>query len=99
MNKMVKKLKKYFFYHNFIYRNKENIFNNLVLKNISDDAKTWEEKIKNTKNSVSIHIRRGDYVSNEKTKRAHNICGLEYYKEAINIIFKVKKCKVILFSH
>ncbi len=36
--------------------------------------------------SVSIHIRRGDYVNNAKTKAIHNVCELEYYNKAINII-------------
>ncbi len=36
--------------------------------------------------SVSIHIRRGDYVNNEKTKSVHNVCGLSYYQKAIDII-------------
>jgi hypothetical protein len=36
--------------------------------------------------SVSIHIRRGDYVSNEVTNNYHSICGLDYYEKAISMI-------------
>lgn len=36
-------------------------------------------KIKNT-NSVSIHIRRGDYL---KDNKRNNICNIKYYKDAI----------------
>jgi hypothetical protein len=36
--------------------------------------------------SVSIHVRRGDYVNDPKTRVVHNVCGLEYYRRAINII-------------
>ena len=33
--------------------------------------------------SVSVHIRRGDYVSSSKTKAFHGVCSLSYYEEAI----------------
>jgi hypothetical protein len=43
------------------------------------------EQIKNT-NSVSIHLRRGDYINDPKTKSAHLAFGLEYYEQAIKIV-------------
>jgi len=39
-------------------------------------------------NSVSVHIRRGDYVSNPVTNDFHGICNLDYYNKAIEIIIK-----------
>lgn len=51
------------------------------------------------KNSVSIHIRRGDYVNNEVAKRFHGICSLDYYKKAIEIILgKIKIPHFFVFS-
>jgi hypothetical protein len=41
------------------------------------------EKI-NASNSVSLHVRRGDYVNN----RVFGVCGLDYYKKAIDHIAK-----------
>lgn len=38
-------------------------------------------------NSVSIHIRRGDYVVNPATNKVHGFVGLEYYKEALRRIY------------
>jgi len=38
--------------------------------------------------SVSIHVRRGDYVSSEETKKIHGLPPLEYYKRAAASIGK-----------
>jgi len=45
------------------------------------------EKI-NTTNSVSIHIRRGDYITNNSTNQYHGACDLDYYREAVSITAK-----------
>lgn len=37
-------------------------------------------------NSVSIHIRRGDYISDAATNKTHGICSLEYYANAVKFI-------------
>ncbi len=42
------------------------------------DNKNMLNIIKNT-NSVSLHIRRGDYVLNPNTNRIHGICDIDYY--------------------
>jgi hypothetical protein len=34
-------------------------------------------------NSVCLHVRRGDYVSNPLTKQIHGVCGTDYYQKAI----------------
>lgn len=33
--------------------------------------------------AVSLHVRRGDYVTNEVAHRTHGICDLDYYAEAV----------------
>ncbi len=38
------------------------------------------------KESVSIHVRRGDYVSDSKTAEVHGFLGLEYYERAVEFI-------------
>lgn len=56
------------------------------------------DKIKNS-NSISIHIRRGDYVSDLKTTKIHGICSSEYYEKAISAIKnRVKKPVFYIFS-
>ena len=39
-----------------------------------------------TRSSASIHIRRGDYVSNAATQKVHGVCGLDYYYKALHIL-------------
>ena len=45
------------------------------------------DKIKGC-NSVSLHVRRGDYVSNKQTSAKHGVMGLDYYKRAVELINK-----------
>lgn len=50
-------------------------------------------------NSVSIHIRRGDYVTLESANKFHGTCSLEYYQKAIEYIAKhTKNPHFFLFS-
>lgn len=37
-------------------------------------------------NAVSLHIRRGDYISNPSANKIYNICSLSYYESAMNYI-------------
>lgn len=56
------------------------------------------EKIKNSM-SVSIHVRRGDYISVNKTHGCHGVCNSDYYKKAIKLIaVKVKNPYFFIFS-
>lgn len=70
-----------------------------TLKNsLSQPAESILKQIKNT-NSVSLHIRRGDYAKNEKTNRFHGICSLKYYHQALKIITsKISKPRLFIFS-
>ena len=49
--------------------------------------------------SVSLHVRRGDYVTLECAKDFHGTCSIEYYQKAIEYIAKkVKDPHFFLFS-
>ena len=64
------------------------------------DAKNREiaDKIKKTE-SISLHIRRGDYVRNSMTNQVHGLCSIDYYQEAVNyIVRKIPMCHFYIFS-
>jgi len=65
---------------------REILLKELTPKNISNQAKLYLKTI--DENSVSIHIRRGDYL---KLQNIYNILSVDYYQEAIKILNKTHK--------
>ncbi|WKT80102.1 alpha-1,2-fucosyltransferase [Thermosynechococcus sp. PP45] len=50
-------------------------------------------------NAVSLHVRRGDYAKNPKTKAVHRLCPLSYYEAAIRYIAeRVEEPHFFVFS-
>lgn len=65
------------------------ILNDFTLKNpLSTQAQNIKEKISQSQNSTSIHIRRGDYASNQTYQAWHGLTPISYYENAINYIIK-----------
>lgn len=52
---------------------------------ISRDARKYLESIRAC-SSVSLHVRRGDYVQNPHANNMHGVCSIEYYKKAVRHI-------------
>jgi len=70
----------------FIDKEKE-IRADLILKDsLGPKAQEVSAKIKNAENSISFHVRRGDYVSDPKTNQHHGTCDSEYYSKALEYI-------------
>ena len=85
------------------FKNIENdIRKEFTLKNpLSGASAVWKEKMSKTENSVSVHIRRGDYVQNTKTNAYHGTCDIGYYENAIEKIIGItddKNIEVFVFS-
>lgn len=56
------------------------------------------QKITETE-SVSIHVRRGDYVRNPLARLTHGLCSLDYYQKAIDeIVCKIDRPHFYVFS-
>jgi hypothetical protein len=54
---------------------------------ISPSGKNKEiQDIIHSTESISIHIRRGDYISNPKTNQIHGTCDISYYSAAVDYI-------------
>lgn len=67
-------------------------------KKISSDIVAIREKINNT-NSVAIHVRRGDYVTNPQVRKVFKPCGEDYYKRSIKYLnIKIKSPVYFIFS-
>ncbi len=50
-------------------------------------------------NSISIHVRRGDYVALKSANDFHGICNIDYYKTAISLMAqKNKNIELFIFS-
>lgn len=78
-------------------------------KNISNIIKrdfTLKEEINTkilfsilTNNSVSLHVRRGDYISDEATNAFHGACSMRYYNKAIGEVGnRIKDPHFFVFS-
>jgi hypothetical protein len=68
--------------------------------NYEQDAKSREiaNQIQTTE-SVSLHIRRGDYAHDPLTNQYHGLCSLEYYQKAVqHITQKIPNCHFYIFS-
>jgi hypothetical protein len=50
-------------------------------------------------NAISIHVRRGDYVTDGITNAVHGVCGIDYYREAISYMAaKINDPRFYIFS-
>jgi len=70
-------------------------------KPASGRNEVWLKQIKNS-HSVSLHIRRGDYVTNAMTKKFHGLLSIEYYRKAIKFLQKktdLKEFQLFVFSN
>lgn len=77
----------------------ETIRQDFTLKpELADFDPALTEKIKKSL-SVSLHIRRGDYASDEATRLLHGLQPLEYYRQAMELISqKIDNPKYFVFS-
>jgi len=77
----------YFQSENYFSTKKELVLNDFVLKNhLSEQINLNALEILSREVSVSIHIRRGDYVSDARARKFHLICNVDYYQRAVNLV-------------
>lgn len=77
----------------------DTIRKNFTLKNNPDKINKDVIRQINSCDSISIHVRRSDYVQDKKTHDFHGVCRLGYYKKAIQLITrKVSEPHFFIFS-
>ena len=52
---------------------------------LSEQDECVKREMQNT-TSVSLHVRRGDYVTDAHTNAWHGVCGLDYYQDAMRLV-------------
>lgn len=95
----------YYYYDGYFQNEKyfkdyrEEILKSFSLKDSLDEKNQSVLELVKSLNSVSIHVRRGDYVTLSSANKHHGLCSLEYYEKAIAYIAKkVKNTHFFLFS-
>ena len=82
------------------FKNIENIIHKEFI--LREEFQIKNEDLKQnivSSNSVSLHIRRGDYINNRKTNEVHGLCSLYYYQKSLEIISKKQNdLKIFVFS-
>ena len=69
-----------------------------IRDSLNSQNRAVEERISNC-NSVALHVRRGDYVSNPRTNAVHGVCGVEYYQRAAQLIGeRIPRPEFFIFS-
>jgi hypothetical protein len=78
---------------------KNEIRSELLLANeLGDNSKIILSDIQQS-NSISLHIRRGDYVTSPSTAAVHGVCPLDYYFSAVrHITAIIENPKFFVFS-
>ncbi len=70
-----------------------------TIKNFPDAKNEVLIKKINGTNSVSLHVRRGDYISNPTHNKMYGTCSLDYYKDGIKYISeKIENPVFFIFS-
>jgi len=66
---------------------------------LGEKAKELLDKISRDPYAVSLHVRRGDYVSDKATNEHHGSCGIDYYERAVGeITARIGRASVYVFS-
>lgn len=69
-----------------------------AVNNLPSETEKLSEEIQSC-NSVCLHVRRGDYVSNPTTSSFHGVCSLGYYETALQMIRERNSIdKIFVFS-
>lgn len=82
----------------YFARNRSRLLQDIQLCSPIDADHPTLDRIRTT-NSVALHIRRGDYVSNPAAANYHGICDMAYYTEALaDLVTREPEVELFVFS-
>ena len=91
-------LKGYWQSEKYFENNQKKIFKDLQIIALQSKKNIKiSENISKT-NSVSLHIRRGDYVTNSAYNMKHGTCSLDYYKKSVDFLSKSLNKNFTIFA-
>ena len=83
----------------FLHIRDELIKDFIIKGDMSQYTKYIESLILSEEITVSLHVRRGDYISDISSNAIHGTCDLEYYRKSIELVNdKFKDIKYFIFS-
>jgi len=88
------------YWQSYVYLsiNKDILMSQICLNKFSFGSEKLIERI-NSANSISLHVRRGDYISIKKNNDIFHVCSIDYYRDAIELIeSKVSNPQYFIFS-
>jgi hypothetical protein len=83
----------------YFENNSEQIHQNFTFKPGLTDKNAEVAKKITSAVSISVHVRRGDYISNKKANGVHGVSTLEYYHQALKYLLdKEPEANIFAFS-
>lgn len=76
----------YFFSYRYFEQFRDIIISDFQPRSLSEPATEYLSMIKNANKSCSLHVRRGDYVTNKSANHFHGLCPIDFYKKAVELI-------------
>jgi Glycosyl transferase family 11 len=78
---------------------KDILLSEFTLKKAPGDEFLRLAELASSDESVSIHVRRGDYISNERIFNVHGVCPPDYFRLAITeVMNRVENPRFFIFS-
>ena len=99
LNNSIVYLYGYWQHPNYFNQHKDKLLKEFTLKKKPDEKNKKILDNIQSDNSVAIHVRRGDYLSNPKANKFHGLCRLDYYDTAVAYMKKkINKPVFYIFS-
>jgi hypothetical protein len=83
------------------YFQKETYFEKIIaeIRKDFESKEIIETPFATNEKTVSVHIRRGDYITNTNARAHHGVCGIDYYERAFSYLeSKISNPQYIFFS-